>query len=83
VDGLEGTLWRVDLMREQAQRTIPVGEGPRGVAVGAGSVWVANSTDGTVSRVDPNTNRVISTIEVGGTPDGAAVGEGMVWVTVG
>ena len=33
--------------------TIPVGQAPTGVAVGAGSVWVANSGDGTVTRIDP------------------------------
>ena len=32
---------------------VPVGDGPDAVAVGEGSVWVANSGDGTVSEVSP------------------------------
>ena len=63
-------------------RHISVGEGPTGVAVGAGSVWVANSGDGTVSRIDPTAGKVIATIEVGGRADEVAVGEGAVWVNV-
>jgi virginiamycin B lyase len=35
----------------RVQRRIPVGKKPRGLAITAGSVWVANSTSGTVSRV--------------------------------
>ena len=48
--------------------TIPVGRSPAGVAVGAGSVWVANSGDGTVTRIDPTTDKSIATIAVGGSP---------------
>jgi DNA-binding beta-propeller fold protein YncE len=33
-----------------------VGRSPTGIAVGLGSVWVANSRDGTVSRIDPGSN---------------------------
>lgn len=64
-------------------RSIQVGSGALGVGVGAGSVWVANSTAGTDSRVDPLENAIASTIELGGIPRGVAVGEGAVWVTVG
>ena len=32
-----------------------MGNGPSGVAVGAGAVWAANRNDGTVSRIDPDT----------------------------
>ena len=62
--------------------SIPVGDGPVDVAVGAGGVWVANSRDGTVSRIDPESNNVIATIHVGSSPQGIAVGAGVVWVTV-
>lgn len=34
------------------------------MAVGHGSIWVANSTDGTVSRIDPTTNIVTATIKI-------------------
>jgi class 3 adenylate cyclase len=37
---------------------LSVGGGPRSLAVGDGSVWVANGVDGTVSRIDPKTHDV-------------------------
>ena len=66
----------------ESARTIPVGDGPRAVAVGEGSVWVANAADGTVSRIDPETNEVMKTITVGNAPVGVAVVDGSVWVSV-
>ena len=38
-----------------AQRTVAVGEGPAGVAIGAGAVWVADERGGVVAEVDPRT----------------------------
>ena len=63
-------------------QTIDVGNGPAGIAVGAGFVWVANSLDGTVSRIDPRQRggRAQQTIRVGNQPVGVAAGEGAVWV---
>jgi len=61
--------------------TIPVGHLPIGIAVGDGSVWVANYRDGTVSRIDPQSRSVAATIRVGVHPKGIAVGaDGSVWV---
>ena len=37
---------------------VPVGEGPRDVAVASGAIWVANEFSGTISRIDPGTNSV-------------------------
>jgi DNA-binding beta-propeller fold protein YncE len=52
------------------------------VAVGDGSVWVANSSDGTLSRIDPDTDTA-TTIPLGGATEAAdvAVGDGAVWVS--
>jgi YVTN family beta-propeller protein len=61
--------------------TLQVGRAPKGVAYGAGAVWVANGGDGTVSRIDPATGRLVATIRVGSSPAGIAVGAGYVWVT--
>ena len=47
------TVSRIDPTVDRVVQTIPVGNGPTGVAVGDGSVWVANASDGTVSRIDP------------------------------
>jgi peptide/nickel transport system substrate-binding protein len=58
-----------------------VGNGPTGIALGDGAVWVANSLDNSVSRIDPNRGVVVATIPVGGTPSGVAVGLGAVWVS--
>lgn len=76
-------LWRIepsDRSRGNTQsRTI--GPNPIGIAVGEGSLWVANG-DGTISRVDP-TSYETTTIRVGRHLGGIAVGDGAVWVAVG
>ena len=59
---------------------IPVGNGPTGIAVGEGGVWVAYSLDDKVARIDPATQSVTNTIAVGRSPAGVAVGAGSVWV---
>ena len=81
----EGLVWRIEPSdRRRANfpsRTISVGPNPLGVAVGEGSVWVANG-DGTISRIDPESYDA-TTIRVGRSVAGIAVGEGAVWVAVG
>ncbi|MDQ4107269.1 MAG: hypothetical protein M3138_00475 [Actinomycetota bacterium] len=74
-------LLRVSPEPLEIEEAIPVGDGPVGVAVGAGAVWTANASDGTVSRVDPATGEV-TTIEVGHRPQGVALANGRVWVSV-
>ena len=59
--------------------SIAVGNGPSGVAVGAGAVWVANRRDGTVSRIDPKTE-VTETVPVGREPRAVAADGDGVWV---
>jgi YVTN family beta-propeller protein len=74
-------VWRIDPKLNDVSGTTSVGQQPSGVAIGAGSVWVA-SADGTVSRIDPTTTEVTATVTVGGTPTGVAFGAKKVWVTV-
>ena len=52
--------------------TIPVGDGPQGIAVNpiTSMVYVANRDDGTVSLIDGKTNSVTATIPVGAGPQG-------------
>ena len=71
-------------------RTVDVGQGPFGVGIGDGSVWVANVKSGSVSRVDPASMRVTATYTVGGAgagvaanPEMVAVWHGRVWVADG
>ena len=58
-----------------------VGDDPRSLAVGAGSLWVTNTADGSISQVDPETARVLGNpLDVGGRPTNVAAGGGRVWV---
>ncbi|HEY3714948.1 MAG TPA: ABC transporter substrate-binding protein [Jatrophihabitantaceae bacterium] len=59
---------------------VSVGQNPGGIAYGAGSIWVTNTSDGTVSRINPRTHAVIQKIPVGGQPAGVAVTGDGVWV---
>ena len=81
--GDAGSLWRIEPSDPEVpnSQTGTIGPNPQGIAVGEGSVWVANG-DGTVSRVDPVSYRS-TTIPIGRSLAGIAVGEGAVWVTVG
>ena len=60
-----------------------VGRRPVALAVGYGSVWVANADDGTVSRLDPETLEVVRTIGIGAPVIGLAVGPDAVWAANG
>ena len=76
----DGTVDRIDLATRTVRQTIRVGDGPEGIAFGAGSVWVANGLAGTVTRIDPRSNEKTQEIQVGVGPSGIAVGLGAVWV---
>ena len=54
--------------------TIPVGNGPYGVAYdsGKGEVFVVDDLDNNVSVISDATNTVVATVPVGSNPDGAA-----------
>ena len=60
-----------------------VGKSPDAVAVGAGSVWVANQLDGTVTRIDREGKDPAVTITVGRAPSSLAFGSGSLWVADG
>ena len=60
--------------------TIPMRAPPGEIAVGEGSIWVANADEGTVSRIDGKSQAVTQTIDVGNGPAGIAIGAGFVWV---
>jgi YVTN family beta-propeller protein len=77
------SLARIDANTGRLKGSIPVGVRPTAVAVGEGSLWVANFDEQTVSRVDPATRKELTRIPAGGAPTGLAVGGGFVWVTHG
>jgi len=66
----EGTVSVIDVAGNTTVATIPVGNGPTGVAASPGGtrVYVVNQTGDTVSVIDTATNGVIATIPVGETP---------------
>ncbi len=73
----------IDLQRSRVVGHVPVGRRPVAVAIGHGSVWVANADDGTVSRVDPDRREVIRTIGIGAPAIDLAVATDAVWVANG
>ncbi len=63
-----------------------VGGYPIDVAVGAGSLWVADNRRGAVLQVDPRTGNVLRIIPAGGpdaTTQSVAYGDGIVWSAPG
>ena len=80
----ENAVGRIDPESGRITASYPVGKSPGAVAVGGGSVWVANRLDGTVPRI-PESRRPTrsSTIPVGGAPSALAFGAGSLWVADG
>jgi len=81
--GLSGdTVTRIDPKTNQiAGELIKTGSAPISIAVGGGSVWVANHDAHTITRIDPTTHQVVATIPVPSEPHRVAYGEGAVWVS--
>ncbi|HEX4747788.1 MAG TPA: BTAD domain-containing putative transcriptional regulator [Gaiellaceae bacterium] len=73
----------IDPRRSRVVGQVPVGRRPVALAVGHGSVWVANADDGTVSRIDPDRREVVRTIGVGAPAIDLAVAADAVWVANG
>ncbi len=81
--GLDGdTVTRIDSRTNQiAGKPMQTGRAPLHLAVGEGSVWVANHDAHTITRIDLKTNQVVANIRVPSEPHRVAVGEGSVWVS--
>ena len=73
----------VDADEERVVGSVPVGRRPVAMAVGFGSIWVANADDGTVSRIDPDRREVVRTIGIGAPAVDLAVGHDALWVANG
>jgi DNA-binding beta-propeller fold protein YncE len=73
----------IDLQRSRVVGHVLVGRRPVAVAIGHGSVWVANADDGTVSRIDLDRREVIRTIGIGAPAIDLAVATDAVWVANG
>jgi DNA-binding SARP family transcriptional activator len=73
----------IDPQRSRVVDHVPVGRRPVALAIGHGSVWVANADDGTVSRIHPDRREVIRTIGIGAPAIDLAVATDAVWVANG
>jgi len=73
----------IDPQRSRVVGYVHVGRRPVALAIGHGSVWVANADDGTVSRIDPDRGEVIRTIGIGAPAIDLAVASDAVWVANG
>jgi DNA-binding SARP family transcriptional activator len=73
----------IDLQRSRVAGHVLVGRRPVALAIGHGSVWVANADDGTVSRIDQDRREVIRTIGIGAPAIDLAVATDAVWVANG
>jgi YVTN family beta-propeller protein len=75
-----GTFSKIDGTRNKVVGNGIAGDLPSAIAIGEGSVWIANAGENTVSRINPRTYGVVRTISVGRRPDGLVVADGAVWV---
>jgi DNA-binding SARP family transcriptional activator len=73
----------IDPQRSRVVGHVLVGRRPVALAIGHGSVWVANADDGTVSRIHPDRHEVIRTIGIGAPAIDLAVATDAVWVANG
>ena len=70
---------RVDPVSGKVITTVDLDtRGTCGLAVGLGSVWVA---DGGLTRIDPATGRIVGHLDTGGDCGNVVVAGGAVWVT--
>jgi DNA-binding SARP family transcriptional activator/DNA-binding beta-propeller fold protein YncE len=79
----KNSLAAIDPDSNKVVGVVPIGDTPRGVAVGAGRVWAANAGEGTVSMIDPEHVRVMRTIGIGAAATDLVVADGQVWVAGG
>jgi DNA-binding SARP family transcriptional activator len=76
-------LLRIDPTKGTIEDRIQVGDGPTGVTVGDGQVWVVNQLDRTVSEVNARARKEVDTFPVGNGADAIAFGHRSVWVANG
>jgi YVTN family beta-propeller protein len=61
-------------------RPVSTGASPQSLAVGGGSLWVANHDARTVTRIDQASGKVVADIPVPSEPHRVAYGAGAAWV---
>ena len=73
---------RIDPRSGHVSKATVVGRLPGAVAVGAGSVWIANRGDDTISRLD-RSGRVSAVVPLDAQPTALACADGALWATTG
>jgi streptogramin lyase len=82
----EGIVWLVDSAKREIVRKIGVGADVHDLALGFGSVWLADGTDGTLTRIDDQLRGIQARIPLGNDDAPAfwvATDRTGVWVTHG
>lgn len=74
-------LGAIDPSNGRITTQVPLGDGPNGIAMGAGAAWVALGATDEVARIDPAAGTVTQRIPVQANPTGVAFGDGAVWAT--
>jgi YVTN family beta-propeller protein len=75
------TVLVVDTASGGVVTTIALDQAPRGIAIGAGAVWVAGSRN-SLLRIDPASLEVAASISLPGPAEAVASDGAAVWVTV-
>jgi YVTN family beta-propeller protein len=78
------TVFRIDPAANAVVESITVGQSPKYMAAGAGSIWVLGAGDGDVQRIDAITGAVDAIIDLGfpSITGDIAFGGGYVWISV-
>ena len=75
-----GRLLRIDPSSNRVTASFPVGDGPQGVAVGSGHVWVASFRDSTLWQLDPKSSGGPTRIAAVGRPYAVTISDGAAYV---
>jgi virginiamycin B lyase len=75
-----GSVMRIDGRTNRAAGAVKGMSVPVGIAVGLGSVWVADLDARQIVRVDSDTGRIVGRLQLRGLPVRLAVGFGSLWV---
>jgi sugar lactone lactonase YvrE len=83
--GLDKVVWRVNPDSLETQSWIRIGEPVRGLAFGAGRIWVTTPTS--LHEIDPSTNAVVASVRLlkvpmAFSPAALTVLDGAVWVAI-
>lgn len=71
---------RIDPRTNRQTQTVKGEIAPIGLALGFGSLWVADIDRKTIDRVNPRTGRIVGRLPAGGIPIRLGIGFGSVWV---